>query len=171
MKQFSDARPRLVLGKRAQQALFTDISQRAQIEACGILLGAMDADGNWWIEEARALTNTADSPVYFEFDPAELLEAELAYPGQIMGVYHSHPTGFPRASNTDRANMQRVNQQEGIAWAWLIISGPFDADFQKRAHGTIATAPLIAYFHPDNHDLQRIPLILSEDDAPLPPTK
>jgi proteasome lid subunit RPN8/RPN11 len=150
--------PYLVLGNSAQQTILADVMQRPQIEACGVMLGTIDATGNWNVEQAQPLVNSAASPVYFEFDPAELLQTELTYPEQIIGVYHSHPTGFPRASQTDRDNMQRVNLQQSIPWVWLIISGPFNADFLQKAPGDFITTSLIAYHHFAGSGLQRIPL-------------
>lgn len=152
----------LLLSRAAQKTIYADVIRRPQIEACGLFLGRMDTDGNWLAEQAQPLQNTAASPVYFEFDPAELLQMELAYPGQIVGVYHSHPTGFPRASETDCQNMQRVNQEQQIPWVWLIISGPFDAYFVQQAHNTFATIPLIAYHHFATAGLQRVPIALGE---------
>jgi proteasome lid subunit RPN8/RPN11 len=154
--------PYLVLSNTAQQTILADVMQRSQIEACGVLLGTIDAIGNWNVEQAQPLVNSAASPVYFEFDPAELLQAELTYPERIIGVYHSHPTGFPRASQTDRDNMQRVNLQQNIPWVWLIISGPFDANNLQKAQETLIATSLIAYHHFASGGLQRIPLYEEE---------
>lgn len=148
--------PHLVLGNTAQQTILADITQRSQIEACGVLLGSINSTGNWNVEQAQPLVNSAASPVYFEFDPAELLQVELTYPEQIIGVYHSHPTGFPQASQTDRDNMRRVNLQQSIPWVWLIISGPFDVNFRQKASGTLIASSLIAYHHFATGGLQRI---------------
>src|SRR5436190_8632319 len=125
------------LSVAAQKNLFLDLCARPHIEACGVLLGNIDASGNWYIERTLPLRNVFSSPVYFEFAPEELLEIELAYPGQIVGVYHSHPTGFASASKTDRDNMKRVNKEQQIPWLWLIVRGPFDATFTSRADMTI----------------------------------
>jgi proteasome lid subunit RPN8/RPN11 len=152
----------LALSNTAQQTILADITQRPQIEACGVLLGTIDQAGNWNVEQAYPLINSAASPVYFEFEPAELLQVELSYPEQIVGVYHSHPTGFPQASKTDRDNMQRVNLQQSIPWVWLIISGPFDAKFRHKAQGELSTAPLIAYHHFATGGLQQVPLCLGD---------
>lgn len=133
----------LLLSVEALQTLFDDVQQRNTIEACGVLLGSIDDEGNWIVEEARPLRNTAESPVYFEFAPEELLTAELTHPAQsIVGVYHSHPTGYPMASDTDRNNMERVNLQQHIPWAWLIVCGPFAGTYT-----TDNLPPMIAYHH------------------------
>lgn len=107
----------------------------------------MDEQGNWFVEEAQPLRNIYNSPVYFEFSPEDLLQAELTSQERIIGVYHSHPTGFATASNTDRNNMQRLNQEGKSHWVWLIISGPFDATFQERVRGSLKNASIIAYHH------------------------
>jgi proteasome lid subunit RPN8/RPN11 len=80
----------------------------------------------------------------------------LAYPQQIVGVYHSHPTGYARASNTDQENMRRVNQEEDIPWIWLIIRGPFDIAPQQEDACALLEQRLIAYHHFQEEGLQRV---------------
>jgi proteasome lid subunit RPN8/RPN11 len=129
-----------------------DAYHRREMEACGILLGERDEAGNWHVHNIHPLQNSAASPVYFEFTPEELLEAELTFPDQIVGVYHSHPTGYPQASAIDRQNMQRVNLDEDIPWVWLILCGPFtEKTLQDTETGTI-----LAYYHDTTIGLQRI---------------
>lgn len=135
----------------AQRTLFKDVCQRPHIEACGILLGSIDRCGDWNIEQAYPLRNIFNSAVYFEFAPEELLAVELDHPGQIVGVYHSHPTGLAVASSTDHENMRRVNVEQYIPWVWLIISGPFDETFEARQKSSI-----IAYHHYEKSELQEI---------------
>lgn len=135
----------------AQRTLFKDVCQRPHIEACGILLGSIDGCGDWNIEQAYPLRNIFNSAVYFEFAPEELLAVELDHPGQIVGVYHSHPTGLAVASSTDHENMRRVNVEQNIPWVWLIISGPFDETFEARQKSSI-----IAYHHYEKLELQDI---------------
>jgi proteasome lid subunit RPN8/RPN11 len=151
----------VTLSLDAQQELMHDVHQRAKIEACGVLLGSR-SDSYWTIEHAHPLRNIAHSAVYFEFAPEDLLEAELAYPGQIVGVYHSHPTGYARASSTDKENMRRVNQEQAIPWIWLIVCGPFDGfdtvaipDASRQQQGLLEQR-LIAYHHYEEDGLQRI---------------
>ncbi|MBE3561890.1 MAG: Mov34/MPN/PAD-1 family protein [Ktedonobacteraceae bacterium] len=138
-----------------------DASQRSCIEACGVLVGQMDETGNWYIEQALPLRNRANSSVYFEFDPEELLAAELSSPGQLVGVYHSHPAGFPVASDIDRENMRRVNLEQQIPWVWLIISGPFDEQFRQQA----LEGRMIAYHHYEREGLCEVRIQL-EAGAP-----
>ena len=150
----------VTLSKVAQEALLRDICERPSIEACGVLLGQRDDAGNWYVEKAIPLPNIFNSPVYFEFAPEDLLAVELSYPGQTVGVYHSHPTGFDRASETDRQNMQRVNQEQRIPWIWLIICGPFNNTFVEQAKGVISPNSIIAYHHYEETGLHRISLVI-----------
>jgi proteasome lid subunit RPN8/RPN11 len=150
------ANAQVTLSDEALRTISQDIAQRPHIEACGVLLGIQDEQNNWHVEQTHPLRNVFSSPVYFEFDPEELLLAELSYPDQIIGVYHSHPTGFARASNTDRENMQRVNQQQQIPWVWLIICGPFDENYELHADDESIATSMIAYHHYEREGLRKI---------------
>jgi len=152
----------VVLSIDVQKTLLQDVSQRSHIEACGVLLGTIDSDGNWYIRQAQPLPNIFASAVYFEFAPEDLLEVELAYPGQIVGVYHSHPGGFASASSTDRENMQRVNQEQHIPWVWLIIYGPFDEAFARQSQEFISPESILAYHHYETEGLCRITVVPSQ---------
>ena len=155
----------VVLSIDSQKALLQDVYQRRAIEACGVLLGTIDAEGNWHIRQVQPLRNTSHSSVYFEFAPEDLLEVELTYPGQIVGVYHSHPGGFAAASTTDRENMQRVNQEQHIPWIWLIIYGPFDQAFIQRSNEHIPLTSILAYHHYEQEGLCKI-TVQSEIERP-----
>ncbi|HVB20988.1 MAG TPA: Mov34/MPN/PAD-1 family protein [Ktedonobacteraceae bacterium] len=155
-KQSHEALGHVTLSARAQKILAQDVRQRRHIEACGLLIGQIDTQGNWEVEHVQPLRNIFNSPVYFEFAPEDLLTAELDYPDHIIGVYHSHPTGFARASNTDRENMQRVNVEENILWIWLIVSGPFDERFAITDKGSVAGTSIVAYHHYEKTGLMKI---------------
>jgi proteasome lid subunit RPN8/RPN11 len=145
----------------ARKILYTDVCQRRHIEACGLLLGHIDDQGNWHIERVLPLRNICNSPVYFEFAPEDLLAAELVHPGQIIGVYHSHPGGLTVASSTDRDNMKRVNKEQQIPWIWLIISGPFNGSFTLDNEQQTRSS-LIAYHHYDTLGLLQISLAFDQ---------
>lgn len=161
----------------AQKTLLLDIQKRQRIEACGLLLGSIDEQGNWHIEQAYPLRNIFDSPVYFEFAPEDLLAVELEHPGQIVGVYHSHPTGYAVASKTDRQNMKRVNVEQQIPWVWLIFRGPFNKAPQLINHvkhrlGLIPGSSAIAYHHYEHYGLRRLPIqfeVATESKLPASP--
>lgn len=155
---------------RAYESLLLDVYKRQRIEACGLLLGTIDEDGSWHVEDTHPMRNIFESPVYFEFAPEELLSADLAYPGKIIGAYHSHPTGLAVASRTDHQNMKRVNAEEHIPWVWLIISGPFDhspsllQQVQRRLQ-RIPDTSIVAYHYYENEGLQRIAIHIEEQTA------
>ena len=155
---------------RAQKTLVIDVHKRQKIEACGVLLGSIDDLGNWHVEQAYPLRNIFDSPVYFEFAPEDLLAVELAYPGQVIGVYHSHPTGLAIASSTDRQNMRRVNVEQEIPWVWLIAYGPFDTSptfLQKvqRSLNLFVGSSMVAYHHYERDGLRRVAIRCEEGAA------
>lgn len=152
----------------AKKTLLLDVYKRRRIEACGVLIGTIHEMGNWRVEAVHPLRNPFDSPVYFEFDPGDLLRVDLLYPGQVIGAYHSHPTGFARASSTDRKNMQRVNVEQRIPWVWLIISGPFEhaPSFLQEEQDSLSVLPLssfIAYHHYADKGLQQISLRFDDE--------
>jgi proteasome lid subunit RPN8/RPN11 len=152
---------RVTVDRNAQHTLEVDVHRRRHIEACGLLLGNVDDQGNWSITQTVPLRNTFSSPVYFEFDPQELVEAELQYADSIIGVYHSHPTGFARASDTDRENMHRVNIEQAIPWVWLIICGPFCS---SNDHDTLLnTQKILAYHHFREEGLQQLAVVSAHE--------
>jgi proteasome lid subunit RPN8/RPN11 len=156
------ANAQVTLTNDALHTVYKDIAQRPHIEACGVLLGTLDEQQNWHVSQAYPLRNIFSSPVYFEFDPEELLMIELSHPDQIVGVYHSHPTGFARASGTDRENMQRVNQQQHIPWIWLIVCGPFTKDIEQQWLEQRITPSIIAYHHYEQEGLRKIHIQLEQ---------
>lgn len=160
----------MILSARAKETVLLDVSKRKRIEACGVLLGNIDEAGNWQVEEALPLRNVFDSPTYFEFAPEDLLAIELEHPDRVIGVYHSHPTGYAHASGTDRENMRRVNVEEQIPWVWLIIRGPFDRSptllqqVQQRI-GWLSPSQVIAYHHYTHDGLCEISVEYKEEDV------
>ncbi len=152
----------MLLSTDAWKTILLDAYGRLGIEACGALLGTIDRAGNWCVEVAYPLRNTYASPVYFEFDPLDLLTIDQDHPGRMIGVYHSHPTGPALASATDRRNMKRVNADQHIPWVWLIISGPFHSrePSQPSAESpNISAQGIVAYYHYPDQGLKRIELL------------
>ena len=66
------------ISDEAQQSLFEDVCQRKDIEACGVLLGHIDSQGNWYVERVQPLQNSFQSSVYFEFEPEEFVPSMLS---------------------------------------------------------------------------------------------
>jgi proteasome lid subunit RPN8/RPN11 len=94
------------------EAILAHAVQTAPEEACGLLLGE---DGR--VLEARPAVNVAaDKNRHFEIDPQALIDAHRAERGggpQLIGYYHSHPSGPPEPSATDRASAAR----DGKIWS------------------------------------------------------
>jgi Predicted metal-dependent protease of the PAD1/JAB1 superfamily len=91
----------LELNKSLLQEMITYVDGYAPLEACGLLAG----------KEARAekmigVTNQAQSPARFVMDPSEQLQAFdwIESNGlDLIGIFHSHPTGPEIVSATDIA--------------------------------------------------------------------
>lgn len=96
----------------------TDEAVRAHPhECCGLLLGR---DG--LIDQVVPAANVHPEPQrHFEIEPAALIAAHRAARQggpDLIGYYHSHPTGAARPSETDRA------MAAGDGRIWAIIAGP-----------------------------------------------
>lgn len=81
-------------------------------EVCGLLLGR-DA----LVQEVRSCKNVHPQPTnHFEIDPQALIDAHRAARAggpQVLGYFHSHPSGPPEPSATDRAHAT----VDGRVWA------------------------------------------------------
>ena len=151
-KQTNGSHLQVSITSNAHDHLLKDVYQRRHMEACGVLIGERAVEGHWHVVQVQPLNNITASPTYFEFAPEELLEVELAYPDRIIGVYHSHPTGYARASKTDQQNMQRVNLEQGIPWVWLIVCGPFTPEEAEKN-------TILAYYHDERAGLQQVNIV------------
>jgi len=79
--------------------MITYVDQRAPLEACGLLAGKAAR-----AEKMLGVLNQAQSPVRFVMDPYEQLHAFdwIESNGlDLVGIFHSHPTGPETASPTD----------------------------------------------------------------------
>jgi len=92
-------------------------------EACGLLLGRGDS-----IERAQPARNVHPTPrTHFEIDPQALIDAHRAARSggpEVLGYYHSHPSGPAEPSATDRA----MASGDGRIWA---IVGDGDMAFWR----------------------------------------
>lgn len=107
-------------------------------EACGLLLGR-----GVHIEGVRPARNVHPIPqTRFEIDPQTLIDAHRdARNGgqQIVGYYHSHPTGDPQPSPTDI----QMAADDGMIWAIIGVSaGPCDPVIRFWRTVTSGFAPL-----------------------------
>lgn len=74
-------------------------------EACGLIAGTVDEDGNKSVEKVYLLTNVDNSSEHFSMEPREQLEAvkDMRANGfQPLGNWHSHPETPSRPSDEDK---------------------------------------------------------------------
>ena len=91
----------LILTNEQLQQMIAHVDTLAPLEACGLLAGK-----NSRVEAVLKVTNQAQSPVRFVMDPIEQLHAfEWIDDNQLdlLGIFHSHPTGPETVSPTDIA--------------------------------------------------------------------
>jgi proteasome lid subunit RPN8/RPN11 len=91
----------LILQRRQAQEIIEHVSRHAPLEACGLLAGIQTR-----VEKVLFVRNQAQSPVRFVMDPYEQLRAFdwIESNGlELVGIFHSHPTGPETASPTDIA--------------------------------------------------------------------
>lgn len=118
--------------------LFEEMIERLQeaypLEACGLLAGL---EGT--AHRLYAVENRLSSPVAYEMDPVQQLQAllDLEEAGlQLLAIYHSHPTGPQTPSPTDIALayypgvahiiVSLRELQAPVARAFMIEEGRFD---------------------------------------------
>ena len=75
-------------------------------EACGLLVGRSGPGEGYWVSAVEASANVAEPPRTrrFEVDPKLRLRLERDLresPDSVIGVYHSHPNGSAKPSETD----------------------------------------------------------------------
>ncbi len=82
-------------------------------EACGLLAGTSNV-----VREVVPVTNQLQSPVRFRMDPLEQLSAFdwMETRGlELLGIFHSHPAGPDRPSETDIA--EAAYQVVHVIWS------------------------------------------------------
>lgn len=106
----------LVISEDALAAMRAAAAAAHPCEACGLLLG----EGGR-ITEARETANIHPTPAtHFEIDPQALIDAHRAARAggpQVLGYFHSHPSGPAEPSATDRGSAS------GDGRVWAIIAG------------------------------------------------
>jgi [CysO sulfur-carrier protein]-S-L-cysteine hydrolase len=116
------------------------VHQNAPLEACGLLAGKNDS-----VEKVLLVRNQAQSPVRFVMDPHEQLDAFTWIDSQaldLLGIFHSHPTGPETVSVTDIA--EAAYEVVHVIWS--------RADEEWNARG----------FWVENGKVINVPLVLSE---------
>jgi proteasome lid subunit RPN8/RPN11 len=83
------------------RAMRRHVSSQAPLEACGLLAGRQDS-----VESVLRVRNADQSPVRFRMDAQEQYQAFEwidAHGLDLVGIFHSHPSGPETASPTDIA--------------------------------------------------------------------
>ena len=95
-------------------ALLAEARAARPRECCGLLFGSQEA-----ITSLRPAGNVHPAAeTHFEIDPQALIDAHRAMREggpRLAGYYHSHPSGPPEPSATDRA----LAAGDGMIWAIL----------------------------------------------------
>lgn len=81
------------------QAMRQHVSDQAPLEACGLLAGKQDV-----VESVLTVRNADQSPVRFRMDTQEQYNAFQWIEAKgldLVGIFHSHPSGPETASPTD----------------------------------------------------------------------
>lgn len=103
----------LTLSNEQVQAMLDYVESHVPLEACGLLAGR-DAK----VEKIFFVQNQAQSPVRYVMDPIEQLNAFEWIESNglnLLGIFHSHPTGPETVSPTDIA-------QAAYAVTYIILS-------------------------------------------------
>jgi proteasome lid subunit RPN8/RPN11 len=91
----------LILTEEQLQHMMRHADKYAPLEACGLLAGKHGR-----VEKVIEVHNRAQSPVRYLMDPVQQLEAFHwidSHDLDLLGIFHSHPTGPDKPSPTDLA--------------------------------------------------------------------
>lgn len=127
----------MIIQRQCLDHLLAAASDAHPHECCGLLLG----EGTT-ITHAQPTANVHPDPArHFEIDPHALIAAHRAARSggpQVIGYYHSHPTGDPSPSATDRASAAH----DGRVWA--IVAGREVRFFRDGEEGFVALSYAVA---------------------------
>jgi proteasome lid subunit RPN8/RPN11 len=111
----------LTLNQKQWDEMRRHMEEYAPLEACGLLAGK-----NERVEKVIVVRNQAQSRVRFVMDPYEQLQAFEwieSHALELIGIFHSHPTGPETASVTDIAEAA----YEVVHVIWSRIRGEWNA--------------------------------------------
>ena len=95
---------RIVIPRELLKRIIDHAREEFPKEACGLLAGWKEKNGDIVVKEAYRTKNIADSPHRYEMEPRSMYEAFLDADSKgidILGAYHSHPYGEPEPSAYD----------------------------------------------------------------------
>ena len=112
---------RLALSKKQWEEMHTHVARQLPFEACGLLAGKNDQ-----VAKVLIVRNQTQSPVRYVMDPYEQLKAFTwieSHDLDLLGIFHSHPTGPETASATDIAEAT----YEVVYLIWSLSGGIWKA--------------------------------------------
>lgn len=133
-------RKTLIMKPEHLQEMEQHVSTQAPLEACGLLAGKGDS-----VENVLAVRNADQSPVRFRMDPQEQVDAFEwmdANGLDLVGIFHSHPSGPETASVTDIAEaayevVHLIWSRSGRDWSvrgfWIEQGKSTEVDLQVLA--------------------------------------
>ena len=127
----------LTLRKKQWDEMHTHVAQQTPLEACGLLAGKNDQ-----VEKVLPVQNQAQSPVRYVMDPYEQLKAFSwieSHDLDLLGIFHSHPTGPETASATDIAEAA----YEVVYLIWSLNGGMWKARGFYIENGQALDVPLV----------------------------
>lgn len=95
----------IILKKSDYEKMLKNALENLPDEACGLLGGRIDDEGNKTVEKVYLLTNIDHSNEHFSLDPKEQLSAvkDMRANGIVpLGNWHSHPESPSRPSEEDK---------------------------------------------------------------------
>ena len=126
----------LTLTNEQLQKMIAHVDNHAPLEACGLLAGQGST-----VESVIVVQNQAQSPVRYVMDPIEQLHAFEWIESNgldLIGIFHSHPTGPETVSPTDIA-------EAAYAVVYVILArvdGRWNARGFWIEHGDFREVPL-----------------------------
>jgi proteasome lid subunit RPN8/RPN11 len=128
---------RLSLSKKQWVEMHTHVARQIPLEACGLLAGK-----NEQVKKVLFVRNQAQSPVRYVMDPYEQLKAFNwieSHDLDLLGIFHSHPTGPETASATDIAEAA----YEVVYLIWSLSDGIWKARGFYIDNGQALDVPLV----------------------------
>ena len=95
----------ITLKRKDYDSIVEYAKEQLPAEACGLIAGTVDGNGDKTVEKVYLLTNTDDSSEHFTMDPKEQLSSvkDMRAKGIApLGNWHSHPETPSRPSEEDK---------------------------------------------------------------------
>jgi [CysO sulfur-carrier protein]-S-L-cysteine hydrolase len=96
---------KIMISREDLEKMRLDVESKTPEEACGLLAGIFETD-RCRVMEVIPTVNALHSPFRYRLDPKEQLDVFSHIESQgldLIGIYHSHPSGPAWPSNTDVA--------------------------------------------------------------------